>query len=85
VAVIWHHLRCRETGCRRLARHAHAGFCRKHYLTGGKPVAGTESEGFPPPPEPAGPAAVLGELAVTADLTITPPGDDDDVKDGADG
>jgi len=30
VGVVWNHLNCHEAGCWRIARHAHAGRCRKH-------------------------------------------------------
>lgn len=30
VLVLWHHLNCREPGCRRIARHMHGGYCRRH-------------------------------------------------------
>lgn len=28
--IIWHHLNCHADGCWRIARHARAGYCRKH-------------------------------------------------------
>jgi hypothetical protein len=30
IVVLWHHLNCREPGCKRLGRHHLGGFCRKH-------------------------------------------------------
>jgi hypothetical protein len=30
VGLIWHHLNCREPGCRRVARHHLDGHCRRH-------------------------------------------------------